>query len=196
MPHYRFRISIFQAGIQPMALKASGLASLTGQRLEITLTPQYADTISPMLRAMSSNASMESGLQMDWTSQLTNCKTWYHSKPWIQLWTSQMVQVVLRSNLVDPSSAMMSMTPTWLLAIRTSLGLMDLSLGVPFFHLLLPMKALRSWTFLCLASHLPVLLSPHPSETRQTRQFSRVHQDKWLPPVLPSCSTSSPCLVL
>ena len=48
-----------------MALKASGLALLTGQELEITLTPQYADTISTTLRAMLSNASMESGLQMD-----------------------------------------------------------------------------------------------------------------------------------
>ena len=48
-----------------MALKASGLASLMGQRLEITLTPQYADTISPIQRVMTSSASMESGLQMD-----------------------------------------------------------------------------------------------------------------------------------
>ena len=196
MPHYRFRISTFQAGIQQMALKASGLASLTGQRLEITLTPQYADTISPIQRVMTSSASMESGLQMDWTSQLTNCKTWYHSKPWIPLWTSQMVQVTSWSNLIVPSWAEMSMTPTWLLAIRTSLGLMDLSLGVPFFHLLLPMKALRSWTYPCPASHLPVPLSPRPSETRPTSQFSRVPQVRWLHPVPPSCSTSSPCLVL
>lgn len=179
-----------------MALKASGLASLTGQRLEITLTPQYADTISPMLRAMTSSASMESGLQMDWTSQLTNCKTWYHSKHWILLWTSQMVQVTSWSNLIDPSSAEMSMTPTWLLAIRTSLGLMDLSLGVPFFHPLLQMKALRSWTFHCPASHLPVPLSPRPSETRPTSQSSRVPQVRWALPVPPWCSTSCPCLVL
>ena len=47
-----------------MALKASGLASVTGQELEITLTPLSADLISPTLRAMSSNASMESGQQM------------------------------------------------------------------------------------------------------------------------------------
>ena len=64
MPHYQFRISTFQAGIQPMALKASGLASVMAQELEIILTPRYADTISPTLRAMSSNASMENGQQM------------------------------------------------------------------------------------------------------------------------------------
>ena len=64
MPHYQFRISIFQAGIQQMALKASGSASVMGQELEITLTPLSADLISPTLRATSSNASMESGQQM------------------------------------------------------------------------------------------------------------------------------------
>ena len=155
MPHYRFRISIFQAGIQPMALKACGLASLTDQRLEITLTPLYADLISPMLRAMCSNASMASGLQMDWTLQLTNPKTWYHSKHWIPDSILRMVQVVSWSNLVDHSSVEMSMTQTLLRAIRTLLGLMHLSWGVSFFNLLLPRKALLSWTFHCPASHPP-----------------------------------------
>ena len=162
MPHYRFRISIFQAGIQPMALKACGLASLTDQRLEITLTPLYADLISPMLRAMCSNASMASGLQMDWTLQLTNPKTWYNSKHWIPDSILRMVQVVSWSNLVDHSSVEMSMTQTLLLAIRTLLGLMHLSWGVSFFNLLLPRKALLSWTFHCPASHPPAPWSLDP----------------------------------